>query len=441
MSTKKAASPQTVAALAVGSVGALGLAYWSISSALSPGRPGGSPAAPVTANPPPGPTLSDPSTATAQRALRTASTGAESTLSPESNPFAPISRPAAITAQRSAAAAGTPPPAAGQGPTLPTISPTPAGLSAVPNLQAMPMGSPGTAPSSRPAFTPPSMAQAPAVVKQPELVGTLLGDQPSGVFQADKQLVIVPVGGVIDGWRVVAVDQGEATVRMGKHSLRVLVGGSSSSRIVNHSDAASPSQRIAAASPDGVSLTHTSPADTLPPFRVATAPPSPLDRALQPGPSPRIPAEAAQTSETEKPAARTSAPMSVLARNEQSAPQIPASSSGSVAGVPAASATSYPATVSDEEQNPFARHIAYHVTQHTGGTAPSGGSRTSTPQPAASHTTARRHRRHRHHRHLMHRRHRRHLHRRLNLRRHHHPRYHLRFGHHRHIHIWRRPTP
>jgi hypothetical protein len=72
---------------------------------------------------------------------------------------------------------------------------------------------------------------APEAPKEPELVGTLLGDRPSAVFRGAKQLAVVPVGGRFGDWKVQAVRHGEAIVKSGTRTVRLDVNGGSASGI------------------------------------------------------------------------------------------------------------------------------------------------------------------------------------------------------------------
>jgi len=69
-----------------------------------------------------------------------------------------------------------------------------------------------------PAATPPaSSTPAPVPVAKPEppptLVGTLLGDQPSAVFQVSGNITIVPAGGMVAGWQLLNVEHGQAILK------------------------------------------------------------------------------------------------------------------------------------------------------------------------------------------------------------------------------------
>jgi hypothetical protein len=79
-----------------------------------------------------------------------------------------------------------------------------------------------------PVETPPPTVSHPVSQKPevaPELIGTLLGDQPSAVFRGDRALVVVPVGGTIGRWRVTAVSHGTARVQSAAGSIQLSVGG------------------------------------------------------------------------------------------------------------------------------------------------------------------------------------------------------------------------
>lgn len=251
MSKNNQASPQKVAALAVGSVGAIGLAYWSISNAMAP------PPAPPPAPAPTAPSnlqgnVSSPATAAPNQsaqattpAVERATASTETTLSPEADPFAPLVQPPPQPAPNSTLASSSPTPGGSPsgmsaGPILPTIAPASSGMRPPSNLQVRPMSVPGPLPPTQVAATQPT----PAMVL-PDLVGTLLGERPSAVFRLDKQLVLVPVGNTIAGWKVVSVEQGEATVKRTGQSLRLVVGSVGLSQMARGSDADAPASPLA----------------------------------------------------------------------------------------------------------------------------------------------------------------------------------------------------
>jgi hypothetical protein len=227
MSEKKPNNSQTVALLGVGTAAAIGVAVWSISSALAPrlvyrttplvvptpttgassntggasrdgatsgalpgsaadisSRTGGSVAAPISQGPGSRPTVTS-----------------EAVLAPEADPFVPLPTDSVViqpprgtgqtSVDRSLSGHGT---ITGRGiAVLPTQYPTLGG--SIPSNR-------GTIP---PFVTPPPPA--------PELVGTLLGEQPSAVFRGGSQLVAVPVGASFGGWKVVDVGQGVAVIK------------------------------------------------------------------------------------------------------------------------------------------------------------------------------------------------------------------------------------
>ena len=64
------------------------------------------------------------------------------------------------------------------------------------------------APVPHPAPAPPAQPEPP-----PALVGTLLGDQPSAVFQLNGNIIIVPAGGMLAGWQLLTVEHGQAMLK------------------------------------------------------------------------------------------------------------------------------------------------------------------------------------------------------------------------------------
>ncbi len=61
-------------------------------------------------------------------------------------------------------------------------------------------------------------------VVEPELVGTLLGDTPSGVFKVDQQILTVAQGAKVMGWKVVSIQQGAAVLQGMGRTLRLKTG-------------------------------------------------------------------------------------------------------------------------------------------------------------------------------------------------------------------------
>lgn len=247
MSENKPASPQTLALLGIGSVTALGIAYWSISSALGP-SPAARHAAEQTATPPAAPPIAatntakseaptnpgaaaerapalDSSTAASPRAAERPGaripSSSEALLSPGLDPF--VSLPP-LPGQSQTAAAPQPaevsrpvPPAVVQRPTRPmTDGNAPYRTDPGPprNLVAKP-----------PRITPAPVAP-PVEEREPELVGTLLGEYPNAVFRDATKIVSVPLGHSFGGWKVINVGQGEVTVKRMGRVVRLQAGGS-----------------------------------------------------------------------------------------------------------------------------------------------------------------------------------------------------------------------
>jgi len=123
---------------------------------------------------------------------------------------------------------------------LPTIAPLSADTRLPAPLLARPMGGPGTMPPAQSLSAQPAPAMA-----QPDLVGTLLGERPSAVFRMDKQLVLVPVGNMIAGWKVLSVDQGEATIKRAGQTERLVVGSGISMQMAQRPVASSSSSMLA----------------------------------------------------------------------------------------------------------------------------------------------------------------------------------------------------
>jgi hypothetical protein len=121
---------------------------------------------------------------------------AEADMAPNIDPFTPIGgwRAAPTTDVAQAVA-----------PVVPTKSPT---------LAAQPT-------KSQPAV---SGGLAGFDIQEPELVGTMLGDQPSAVFRVDQRIVMVGLGSKIIGWKVVSIQQGAAVLQGMGRTRRLTTG-------------------------------------------------------------------------------------------------------------------------------------------------------------------------------------------------------------------------
>ncbi len=238
MSESKPASKQTLAVLGVGSAAALGAAYWSISQALAPPpvahtlppvpstNNGGLPTSPglaaaalvpaVTPAPLPGSAADIAARSTAASQMSGDNSGArqitssEAVLAPNADPFTPIS-PRSLN-----------PGAVGSAPARSVTQAQPIRISRSLGFSSLdPILSDPQRLSSRP-LPPLAVAEAPA----PELVGTLLGEQPSAVFRGQSQLVAVPVGGSFGAWKVMEVSHGGVVVKGMGRTVRLGIAGS-----------------------------------------------------------------------------------------------------------------------------------------------------------------------------------------------------------------------
>lgn len=393
MPSKKAASPQQVAALAVGAVLAVGGAFWSISNALAPTPAPPAPpangasntASPSTASAPAQTEASSapaaPASAPAASAEREAA-NSEALLAPEANPFAPVARPITLSslhplpAPAAPAANTSPPPQVASAPPralLPTGLPTIRGLQVRPqDIQAPPM--------------PPQPAA------KPELVGTLLGDRPSGVFRVDGHLTVVSVGDSIDTWKVLSVRHGEAVVKSGGRTERIRVGmraasntahrqGVSAERTLSPGEGVHPGEvRVVEGSdpkslPTGEGVTGAS-SLTEGGEKPAVAPAAPDAGASEPARPPQVSADQASATGSETPPQQSEGTQAVPPATTQ------AGSTESASPFTAA-ADSSGSSRSTNAGNPFARHSLYLVRVGAGNARPAGPSR-----PAAARTVA-----------------------------------------------------
>lgn len=251
MRNKKRDNPVTVVIMAVAVVAVVWFGYQNIMNSIAPPPPtpkeslqlkpvpalGGketdrspeaaatSPGAPTTASATAGGPVAPPTSAPAP--AQTAGLD-EATLAPEADPFAPLYPSEFASATRT-------PPAASAFSTrrLPdvrtwphqTVPPSGAPPALVPTGDGAPMASglPGLGPAPVRAIGSPT--PMPLEAKEPELVGTMLGDRPSAVFRTEKALSVVAVGERFGLWRVIAVHHGGAVLRSSGREIRLVVGG------------------------------------------------------------------------------------------------------------------------------------------------------------------------------------------------------------------------
>lgn len=375
MPTKKAASPQQVAIMAVASVLAVAGSSWSISNALAP-----PPGLPQPANPPAGsaaspaaPTQAATSAAPMGQAAPAISLSAqreEALLSPGANPFASTARPASSPGPSLFPMPAAPPGNTALPPQIASAPPS-VGLPTIRGLQGRPQD-----------IQAPPMSVRPAVA--PELVGTLLGDRPSGVFRVDGHLTIVSVGDSIEMWRVLSVHHGEAVLKSGGRTVRVRVGTPSAS-------ASTPRQGVFASSStpgEGVRPSEQPQVaegsdPKAPPARENAAVVSPfVEGGEQPAGAPA--AWDAGATERERPPQAGTDPATASApeRSPQQSEETPAvptatpqpGSAENVSPFTAAADSSVSARSTDAE-NPFARHSIYLARVGARGDRPSEPSR------------------------------------------------------------------
>jgi hypothetical protein len=242
--SKKPANPQTVAMMAVGATAAVGFAVWNGMRSLAP-------PAPVEPRPTLDPTTPAGGSASAKGAERASGAPpkngepghdgladgsfnvSEDSLAPTADPFTPLSPSVSPPQQMAQGAPGsTPLPGfGGNGNRGPTVMPAGTGAGALAQTRG---GSANSLPflgGAPPLTVAPRMPAPPPILKEPELVGTLLGERPSAVFRAENHLVMVPVGAKFQGWRLIAVEHGEAVVRGSGKTLRLSIGLSASADV------------------------------------------------------------------------------------------------------------------------------------------------------------------------------------------------------------------
>ena len=289
------AQSKKVLALSAGICVVLGFAGWSLNSALSPEtapapapepqEPARARGASVSGTGHPGTTdevehvLPPPTTRDAAAPGDAAS--ADEFLAQHVDPFAPIqtpsdpkaSAPAAVMAVRTGGAARPSAFVSGWGPLVPVLPP---GGGSV----------------------PPRVAEE----ELPPLVGTLLGNRPSAVFQGDRQVQIVAQGEAIGSWRVVSVSHGAAVVKGNGRTRRLAVGGARSQAPVRVETAAKgpaavePQLEMMATLPEvsGRPMPEPTPkpappTDTAASETPAEAPPAPSEAPPTPEPAPAPP--------------------------------------------------------------------------------------------------------------------------------------------------------
>lgn len=232
MNNNQKTRPAALAALIAGCCLAVGFAAWSITRAMNPPAPATSTTTTATTGTAaPAPLdLAGPAPLTPAQQRRAAS--GDAALAPHADPFGLLPEPTrAVAAVRPPA---LPPLAtAGRGgsrpPVLPAVS-WPGGPGDLPPMRPIPaLGGPGPAFGPGRSPRPPDVRVLPA---KPDLIGTLLGAQPSAVFRSGGQFTVVPVGGAVGGWRLISVEHGGVVVRSGKETVRILIGGDKPDGIV-----------------------------------------------------------------------------------------------------------------------------------------------------------------------------------------------------------------
>lgn len=203
MSQIKKDTPRNITIMAAATLAALGFAVWSIAHTLSPTAAPHATAEPRPAHPEETAAATEKPPVEPDRALAKAEEHTrnaqeqEAHLAPGADPFAPLP---ATRPHRN-------PPTVPQQPATPDIS---AKASPAPPAPATPASTPAQTSAENTTFLP-------------VLAGTLLGKQPCAVFLDEKQLSVIPVGSSLNGWKIVAVTHGRATLKRGKRILHLKV--------------------------------------------------------------------------------------------------------------------------------------------------------------------------------------------------------------------------
>ncbi len=213
MNENKPANPLAVVLLIVGIVGALGFAlYRALGPAGAPPSANDKTASKANGAAP-------EKTAAASRPVRQPLAGED--LAVGTNPFGATAKTTAMTTPTKPTTA----------PRQPASGPLPAPLmisrDRAQRAQALNAFTASDRSASVPRGLPAPSTQPMPVSVEPELVGTLMGGNPTAVFKSDKAIVMVPQGGVYMGWRILRVSHSEATVWNGGATLRLRVGAPS----------------------------------------------------------------------------------------------------------------------------------------------------------------------------------------------------------------------
>ena len=248
MNTKRANNPATICGMVFAVVTALGIAGWSISSAMAPPqRPTRTAAAPKPDRHPGLPSSGAAKTAhvqsESQEAIKPNVGGAtgEALAAPDADPFTQIK----VSEAPAAATSATLPNQMSQLMSLPALGPQ--GTTGLTVVRPIPL----------------DIRQA-AESHTPELVGTMLGNQPSAVFRDSQRMAVVPEGQKIGDWTVVMVDHGRAVVTNGTRTVRLQVSNSrigdtvQRGRVLSASSEVkeAPRKRFAEATPDDQSASR-----------------------------------------------------------------------------------------------------------------------------------------------------------------------------------------
>lgn len=195
----------TVALLSAGICLAIPLAIWNIKRAISP--PSSTPKAPPALHQP-AETATTTTTETAQAASAASPQPAagDELLALAANPFAPL--PILMTKAPQASAA---------------LAPRPQHIAHMPATPLLPFPAMATTPLPPRGGTTTVHAAPPEPT--PELAGTFLGARACAVFNVNRQLVTVPVGGKMGSWRVMSVTHGRVLLRAGRRTAFLTVGG------------------------------------------------------------------------------------------------------------------------------------------------------------------------------------------------------------------------